>query len=268
MYHQTETPLKKYYYLYIITNLINNKIYIGCHSTNDLNDNYMGSGLHIKRAIDHYGIENFSKQIISFFDNEDEMFAAEKKIVTKEFIKENNNYNLAIGGRGGNTGNYDSVSRSLKLSNSMKNKAMVKNDSGIILKVDRDDIRFVTKELVGHTSGKTVFKDINENIVFASTTDSRVLSGELVGITSGKCLMKDSNGNNLMVSKSDPRIKSGELVGITKGTTQTTESNEKRRASLLGRKKQKIMVTCIYCRKTTILINFIRWHKSCNNTPL
>jgi len=40
-----------FYYLYEIKNLINNKIYVGVHKTNDLNDGYMGSGKVIRRAI-------------------------------------------------------------------------------------------------------------------------------------------------------------------------------------------------------------------------
>jgi len=43
--------MKEYNYIYIITNTLNGKIYIGQHSSNKLNDNYFGSGLHIKRAI-------------------------------------------------------------------------------------------------------------------------------------------------------------------------------------------------------------------------
>jgi hypothetical protein len=41
----------QYYIVYKITNLLNNKYYIGVHSTDDLNDGYLGSGRQIKEAI-------------------------------------------------------------------------------------------------------------------------------------------------------------------------------------------------------------------------
>lgn len=90
-----------FYTIYQITNLIDGKIYIGKHKTKNLNDQYMGSGKHIKRAIVKHGIENFEKKILFQFDNEDDMNAKEVDLIDEQFCLREDTYNLAIGGQGG-----------------------------------------------------------------------------------------------------------------------------------------------------------------------
>jgi hypothetical protein len=61
----------------------------------------MGSGKYIKHAQEKYGIQNFTKEILFIFDNPDDMYSKEAEIVNKDFLIDENTYNLKIGGFGG-----------------------------------------------------------------------------------------------------------------------------------------------------------------------
>ena len=84
--------------IYKIINLINGKFYIGKDKNN--NPNYLGSGIHLKRAIKKYGKENFKKEILQYCNNNNHMSLMEIYWITKlNAIKEG--YNIAPGGVGG-----------------------------------------------------------------------------------------------------------------------------------------------------------------------
>lgn len=50
-----------YNYIYILTNKLSGRRYIGKHSTNNLDDNYMGSGYIIREIKKKYGKDIFLK---------------------------------------------------------------------------------------------------------------------------------------------------------------------------------------------------------------
>ena len=90
-----------YYTIYKITNIIDGKEYIGKHITNNLNDDYLGSGIYLNRAIKKYGKDKFKKEILYVFQNQDDMENMEKELVNEEIINNSNYYNIALGGQGG-----------------------------------------------------------------------------------------------------------------------------------------------------------------------
>lgn len=114
-----------HYTVYKTTNQVNGKFYIGTHKTVDLNDDYIGSGALLKRAIEKYGIENFKKEILFIFDNPEEMFAKEAEIVSEDFLSEENTYNLRVGGFGG----FDYINSVKGLNN--KNRTLTSEQSRI-----------------------------------------------------------------------------------------------------------------------------------------
>lgn len=88
----------KKYYIYLTTNLINNKKYIGQHY-GKLDDNYIGSGNTFKKAVEKYGKENFKKEILEVCNSYEEMNYAERKwIEYYNAVESDEFYNIAQGG--------------------------------------------------------------------------------------------------------------------------------------------------------------------------
>ena len=91
------------HYVYIVTNLMNGKKYIGKRSCKCKieDDKYMGSGYLLAKAKEKYGIENFEKKILLVCETEEEAYEEEKKAI--ELVKAWENpmyYNLVPGGHG------------------------------------------------------------------------------------------------------------------------------------------------------------------------
>jgi len=81
--------------IYLITNLINSKQYVGRNETD--NANYFGSGKYLNRAIKKYGKENFNKEILidpSEIDNKEELVLLESACILSLNTLNPNGYNL------------------------------------------------------------------------------------------------------------------------------------------------------------------------------
>jgi group I intron endonuclease len=90
--------------IYEIKNKINGKVYIGQHSSDEL-ESYWGSGKLIKYAINKYGIENFERTILERCSTKDELNEREKYWI-KEKNSIINGYNLKDGGTGGDNSKF------------------------------------------------------------------------------------------------------------------------------------------------------------------
>lgn len=129
---------KKYHYIYIITNIENNKKYIGKHSTDNLEDNYFGSGIIISKIPKN----KLKKQIIQFCNSEEEAYKREQYWINHyNAYLDQNFYNLSEGGLGNTTkvmeqrwkqGVYDTESFKHKQSQIMKKR--MKEDKNLLQK--------------------------------------------------------------------------------------------------------------------------------------
>ena len=236
---------KKYHYFYKITNLINNHFYYGIHSTDDLEDGYMGSGTRLHKAYEKYGIENFKKEILKFFDSREECAEYEMEMVTEELVNDNDCYNIILGG--------DTFSTSGTIT--------AKDKDGNYLQVSKYDKRWLSGELVGSTKNNiTCFDNIlNEYIhiskeLYDSNRDryNSILNNNIIvydkfnnknviiryndflenrnrytGCLKDKILSKDKNDNCFIVNKNDNRLVTGELVPFWKDRHHTDETKRK-----------------------------------------
>lgn len=93
--------VQKFHYIYKTTCIITNKFYIGMHSTNNLEDGYLGSGKKLWHSINKYGKENHKIEILEFLLNREELKKREKEIVNEELLEDKMCMNLQLGGGGG-----------------------------------------------------------------------------------------------------------------------------------------------------------------------
>ena len=99
--------------VYLTTNVVNKKIYIGVHTTEDPNifDGYIGCGINIYQpssnahpscpfqyAVKKYGFQSFIRNIIKIFDNRQDALNFERELVDEDFINRSDTYNVALGG--------------------------------------------------------------------------------------------------------------------------------------------------------------------------
>ncbi len=235
---------RKYNYFYKITNNINNHFYYGVHCTDNLDDGYMGSGTRLKYAYKKYGIENFSKEILKYFNTINEAYQYESEIVTEDLVHDPECYNIQCGGKGWNTygsvpvkdkdGNYFRCSKndpkymSGEYTPSTKGLIPVKiKSTGEHLMIKKEEYNKEIYEAL--TKNKITVKDKNGNYYSVSVDDPRYISGEYIALGKNKVSVKDKNGNYYSVSVDDPRYLSGELKCIWTGRKHKPESIKKQK---------------------------------------
>jgi hypothetical protein len=244
----------KYNFVYKTINLINDKSYIGVHSTDNLNDGYIGSGVKLKLAIKKHGKKNFKMIPIKFFNSIEDAYNYESILVTEEWVKSKNNYNVTIGGNGGfhhifsnykhmnRCGTSHSESVKSKISNSLKKYKKTKNHCNNI-----------SSSLIGRTiSWKT-------NTHIYSESELKSISERTLGENNpmyGKHHTDDWKEAHSIYMKNYYKNNDN----YWKGKSWDGERLENLKNSLKNQPK----VVCEYCNKLTTKGNYARWHgKKC-----
>lgn len=97
---QRRTDRRKYHYIYKTACKITNKYYIGMHSTDNLEDGYIGSGKRLWHSINKHGKDNHEVEILEFLPTRKELKEREAQIVNEELLNDPMCMNLTLGGYG------------------------------------------------------------------------------------------------------------------------------------------------------------------------
>jgi len=89
--------------IYITTNLLNGKQYVGKHTAKTLKDEYLGSGEILNKSINKNGKESFKRELLETCKSNKELNEKEIFWIKEKNTLHPNGYNLTKGGTGGDT---------------------------------------------------------------------------------------------------------------------------------------------------------------------
>lgn len=221
-------------FVYITTNLINNKQYIGSHSTNNKDDGYIGSGRYFLKSISKYGKQHFKREILQECEN-----ILEARNLEGQFIEQYNTlapkgYNLAPNGGLGFNG--------AELSDTTKDKISKANTGKIRTPEMRENISKAAKgKQLGENHpmyGKNLY-DLWINKYGKEEADKRYMQwGEKIRI-------KRSGKNHHYYGKHRDEETNKKISESLKGFKPSEETKQKLSKSLLNVKK----IVCEHCKK-------------------
>lgn len=205
------------YIVYLTTNQVNQKIYIGKHKTEnpDVFDDYLGDGVFrnkptsynegttpFQAAVRKYGPGNFIRKTLKVFDTEAEALAFEAELVDSGFIKRTDTYNTEIVGNQKHTtkeqqGSFKGCIRLYSTSGVLLNSFKNTSEAAKALDIDRAKI---TNAIYGKysTSGYWFLKE-DESI-------ESYLDGTIKKVQKVYCY--DTDGSFLSEFKSLSEVKS------------------------------------------------------------
>lgn len=202
-----------YHYLYKITNDFDECYYYGIHSTENLEDGYMGSGSRLWKEYKIHGIYHFKKEILEFFETRELALHKEEEIVNENLIKDPLCYNIVIGG--GNSTQLGVVAVRLK-------------NSTQYISIPKDEY-WANKHLYSIPStGKVICisKETNEYVQITKE-EYKLNRNKYIHYFENKIVVRDKNNNKFLVNKDDERIINGELIPHTLGTKASNEVRQK-----------------------------------------
>jgi len=249
------------HFVYLTTNLVNGKQYVGDHSSDNLNDGYLGSGTAIIRAIKKYRKNNFRREILEEFGSKKDAFNSQEKYIKKFDTLVPNGYNISPSG-GVHWGGVHSDQTKKQISESQKNmpeerkkrmseihKGMKHSESTIIKMKNKVFSKEYRKKLSNANSERIWTEESKEK-----NRQSHI----------GK---KHTNETKRKMSESHKGLKpSKESIRKRVNKMKGRKLSLEHKLKIIEKKKLEQKYVCEYCGLKTNKGNYKRWHgKKCKH---
>jgi hypothetical protein len=226
---------REFNYVYAVTNLINGKKYIGDHSTNNLDDGYLGSGQLLKMKITQYGKENFKKEILEFFPKKKDAFEAQEKYINEHHSLIPNGYNISPKGGYGVPDSYLNEKTKEKISNSNLGKCCNLGNKFALGHNHTEETKNFIRSI---HKGKPKTEEHKKNLQISNKGKKHK--------PFKKHPLSDESRKNISQSLLNRSLSQDHRKNISKG--------------LEGREFHEILKTCEHCGKKVGHLNYGRWH--------
>ena len=262
---------KRYHFIYKTTNLLNGRYYIGMHSTDDMNDGYMGSGIYLRRSLNKHGTRNHKREILEYCKTRQELKSREEEIVNLNEIAKKECMNLRVGGSGSRYIRVTSDETRKKLSESHKGQIpWIKgkthseetrrklSEAGKGRKLSVDHKQKITNwneqrwNTISDTDRQYMKSKFIHNVSHSEESKQKMSKAHMGKKLSEEHKQKISNANKNRSEETRRKISEG-----NKG--KKTSDETKLKISKANSKPQK-KITCPYCNKTGGTPNMKRYH--------
>jgi len=89
---------RAFHFIYKTTCVITDRYYVGMHSTDIIDDGYLGSGKQLGNSIRKHGRENHSREIVEMCESREALRRREEELVDDDLLKDEMCMNLVFGG--------------------------------------------------------------------------------------------------------------------------------------------------------------------------
>lgn len=256
---------RKYHIIYKTTCKITGRFYIGLHSTDDLNDSYLGSGVRLIRSVRKYGKEQHRREILEILETRALASEREVELITPELRADPLCLNCGSGGLGF-TDRPNTKDETRKLISEKGKEAWAAGRN--------------TGNLGKKSSPESIAKRVQK------TTGKKRTDGQVANITNGILRYTHSTDTKILEQRAE-RAKRGAVTRLERGTNLggrkpgtpcTQAQKDASSAASKGRifsedhklklKTPKTRASCIFCKRETIVSHLSRYHQPCAFTDI